>query len=96
VSWLLKTCSDSDAFELVPRQRVRLPLPAAREWLLARGFREVVDAGVVLIVERDCTVNLYPSGRMLLRTTDRAQAEALAAELAELLNTTNNLNTGRR
>ena len=96
MSWLLKTCSDSDAFELVPRRRTRLPLPVAREWLLAGGFREVVDAGVVLIVERECTVNIYPSGRVLLRTNDQAQAEALAAELGELLDAPNNLNTGRR
>ena len=51
-----------------------------------RKFRKVVDAGVMVIVERECMVNLYPSGRMLLRTSDEQLAEKLAAEVGLLLN----------
>ena len=40
----------------------------------------------MLIVERECMVNLYPSGRMLLRTSDKKLAEKLAAEVGLLLN----------
>ena len=58
----------------------------ALEWLRKRKFRKVVDAGVMVIVERECMVNLYPSGRMLLRTNDEKLAEKLAEEVGLLLN----------
>ena len=84
--YLLRPCQNSAAFELKPRQAAKLDLQRALEWLRQRKFHEVVDAGVMLIVERECMVNLYPSGRMLLRTSDEQLAEKLAAEVGLLLN----------
>ena len=84
--YLLRPCQNSTAFELKPRQAAKLDLQRALEWLRQRKFRKVVDAGVMVIVERECMVNLYPSGRMLLRTSDEQLAEKLAAEVGLLLN----------
>ncbi|MDP6364197.1 MAG: hypothetical protein QF366_04185 [Candidatus Poseidoniia archaeon] len=84
--YLLRPCDNSAAFELKPRKVAKLDLQRALEWLRQRKFREVVDAGVMVIVERECMVNLYPSGRMLLRTSDEKLAEKLAAEVGLLLN----------
>ena len=84
--YLLRPCQGSAAFELKPRQTAKLDLQRALEWLRQRKFRKVVDAGVMVIVERECMVNLYPSGRMLLRTSDEQLAEKLAAEVGLLLN----------
>ena len=84
--YLLRSCQNSAAFELKPRQAAKLDLQRALEWLRQRKFHKVVDAGVMLIVERECMVNLYPSGRMLLRTSDEQLAEKLAAEVGLLLN----------
>jgi hypothetical protein len=84
--YLLRPCDSSAAFELKPRKAAKLDLQRALEWLRKREFREVVDAGVMVIVERECMVNLYPSGRMLLRTSDKKLAEKLAAEVGLLLN----------
>ena len=84
--YLLRPCDSSAAFELKPRKAAKLDLQQALEWLRARKFRKVVDAGVMVIVERECMVNLYPSGRMLLRTSDEKLAEKLAAEVGLLLN----------
>ena len=84
--YLLRPCQNSAAFELKPRQAAKLNLQRALEWLRQRKFHKVVDAGVMLIVERECMVNLYPSGRMLLRTSDEQLAEKLAAEVGLLLN----------
>jgi len=84
--YLLRPCDSSAAFELKPRKAAKLDLQRALEWLRKREFREVVDAGVMVIVERECMVNLYPSGRMLLRTNDEKLAEKLAEEVGFLLN----------
>ena len=84
--YLLRPCQNSAAFELKPHQAAKLDLQRALEWLRQREFREVVDAGVMLIVERECMVNLYPSGRMLLRTSNEKLAEKLAEEVGLLLN----------
>ena len=84
--YLLRPCQNSAAFELKPRQAAKLDLQRALEWLRQRKFHKVVDAGVMLIVERECMVNLYPSGRMLLRTSDEQLAQNLAAEVGLLLN----------
>ena len=84
--YLLRPCQNSAAFELKPRQAAKLDLQRALEWLRQRKFHKVVDAGVMLIVERECMVNLYPSGRILLRTSNEQLAEKLAAEVGLLLN----------
>ena len=83
---LLRPCQNSAAFELKPHKTAKLDLQQALEWLRKRKFRKVVDAGVMVIVERECMVNLYPSGRMLLRTNDEKLAEKLAEEVGLLLN----------
>ena len=84
--YLLRSCQNSAAFELKPHKTAKLDLQQALEWLRKRKFRKVVDAGVMVIVERECMVNLYPSGRMLLRTNDEKLAEKLAEEVGLLLN----------
>ena len=50
--YLLRPCQNSAAFELKPRQAAKLDLQRALEWLRQRKFHKVVDAGVMLIVER--------------------------------------------
>lgn len=80
--FLLQPCRNTAAFEMRPRRKgARLDLERAREILLGLGFRMVADARVLLILERECAINLWPSGRILIRTLD----EALARRLAETL-----------
>lgn len=84
--YLMKLCDSSVAYEILPKDRsLHLDLAQAKTELLELGFKEVVDARVMLIMEREFQVNLYTSGRMLLRSEDETLAKQVAAELAHLL-----------
>jgi hypothetical protein len=50
--------------------------------LLAAGYTMVVDARIILIVRKaGVETSLYDDGKALLKTTDRAAAEAAYADL---------------
>ncbi len=84
--YLLQPCRNTAAFELKPRRKGgELDLNEARETLLGLGFRMVTDARVLLILERECAINLWPSGRILIRTLDQALARRLADTLVATL-----------
>ena len=52
-----------------------------RQRLVAAGYSIVVDAKVILIVRKGVESSLYDTGKAILKTTDRAAAEAAYAEL---------------
>lgn len=84
--FLLQPCRNTAAYELLPRRKkLKLDLKAAKAELVAAGYGVVVDARVMLIVERECIVNLWPSGRLLIRTLDEPLAQKVARELSGLL-----------
>lgn len=84
--FLLQPCRNTAAFELIPRRKgAELDLERSQKTLLDLGFKLVTDARVLLILERECVINLWPSGRVLIRTMDQALAQRLASSLVTKL-----------
>lgn len=76
----LKLCAGRSAFEAVPNPRLTLDLPAVRSRLESEGI-PVVDARVMLIIRLAREVTLGRDGRILIKTSDPREADALFARL---------------
>ncbi|MDY6964594.1 MAG: hypothetical protein SVM80_01315 [Halobacteriota archaeon] len=77
----LKPCKSSAAFEMVLEKKVNIGLKKASETLISCGFEIVLNANVILIVKRDIEVSIYPSGKLIVKTDSKEDAENLATEI---------------
>jgi ArsR family metal-binding transcriptional regulator len=82
--FLLKLCTDGAAFEVRPKERTKLNLPAISEELASlTKMRIRVNLPAILILEDDDrSVTVYPSGKLLLR---KFATEESAEDIALLL-----------
>ncbi len=69
----------------VPEQSRKLQMQGLKEALAAAGFEIVRDARVLLLVRKDVESTIYHTGKVLLKTTDAAAAEASYLEMRPLL-----------
>lgn len=80
----LEVCSNRGGFETVPEPPRPIDLVRARHRLESAGIA-VVDARVMLIAALEAEVTISRTGRILLKTPDRAVADRTFAELRRLL-----------
>jgi hypothetical protein len=78
---LLRPCSTSAGFTATPEPPRRIDMERLKAALLRDGYLVVVDAKIILIVRKGVESSLYDNGKVLLKTTDRAAAEAAYADL---------------
>lgn len=64
-----------------PERQRRLRLPDLRPLLEGAGYQVVIDAGVLLLVRREVESSIYPSGKVILKTTDGDIARAAYDDL---------------
>lgn len=79
---LLRPCTTSAGFTANPERPRRLDLGRLKPSLEGAGYAIVVDARVLLLVRKGVESSVYANGKVLLKTTDRAAAEAAYGELA--------------
>ena len=77
----LKPCKSSAAYEMVPEKKVNIDLKTASETLNGVGFEIVLNAKVILIVKKNVEVSIYPSGKLIVKTDSRGDAENVANEV---------------
>ena len=80
----LKLCSGRGGFEATPRPRLTLDLADARMRLEAEGIA-VTDARVMLIARMEREVTVSRDGRILIKSSDEAEANAVFARLRLIL-----------
>jgi hypothetical protein len=83
---LLRPCATSAGFLATQEPAWRLDMGRLKRDVVAAGYHLVVDAKVILIVRRDdghgpVESSLYDNGKVLLKTTEKAAAEAGYAAL---------------
>ncbi|MHA2063987.1 MAG: hypothetical protein ACXABY_06335 [Candidatus Thorarchaeota archaeon] len=86
--FILKLCTDGAAFEVRPKDRIKLDLPAISDELAAvTKMRIRVCLPAILILEDDekRSITIYPSGKLLLR---KFSSEENAKQIALLLSAT--------
>ena len=82
---ILRPCSTSAGFTAIPEPQRPLDMARARAALAKAGFAIVLDARIILIVRKGVESSVYDTGKVLLKTPDRAAAEAAYAELEPVL-----------
>lgn len=81
----LKPCR-YDAWDAVPKQRVRFDFPACWQKLQAGGYELVADVGVMLVVRKGVEVTLYRNGRLLMHPVrTKEHADQVAQEIYRLV-----------
>ena len=78
---LLRPCATSAGFLATQEPAWRLDMARLKRDVVGAGYHLVVDAKVILIVRKDdghgpVESSLYDNGKVLLKTTDKAAAEA--------------------
>lgn len=82
--YFIRPCRTSAAYEAVPRSYAKLDLKKVRDNLMKQGY-DVTDARMFLIVKKEVEINIYKSGRLIIRTDDKLFAEKIAEELYPIL-----------
>ncbi|MHA2004813.1 MAG: hypothetical protein ACW975_00300 [Candidatus Thorarchaeota archaeon] len=82
--FMLKLCADGAAFEVRPKVRTKLDLPAISEELasITRMRIRVCLPAILILEDDDSSVTIYPSGKLLLR---KYPSEESAKQIAMLL-----------
>ena len=88
-SYQLKICSEKTGYEVKPKTRLKLDLMSLQDEIVnitRMRVRVGVPALLLLEGEDGQVINIYPSGRLLLRNfSTQDDAEALVNPLAQLL-----------
>ena len=72
--YLLKPCKTSAGFTSTLKKRTKLNLKDAKPRLEAAGYN-VTDVEVMLILEGPGGMTVYESGKILLKTNDKDEAQ---------------------
>ncbi len=84
----IEPCSDSGAFVAEPEVEVRLDLEVCEERLKEQGYRIKFSSEVILLVvdkAMDIEVGLYPSGKLLFKTTDKEELDEIMPEIRSMV-----------
>lgn len=79
---MIRPCSTSAGFMATPEQPRRIDLNGLKSDLAAAGYEVLLDARILLLVRKGTESTVYATGKVLLKTKDKDEAEAAYAELA--------------
>lgn len=82
---LLRPCTTSAGFMATPERQHRVDMARLKQGLAGAGFEVVLDARIILLVRKGTESSIYDTGKVLLKTTDKAEAEGAYAELRPVL-----------
>jgi hypothetical protein len=82
--YLLRPCKSTAAFEALPDIKGKnfdLDLTKCTELLVGMGYNLVCDAKVMVLVKREIEVTIFPSGKMVLKTDSKSNADDVMKEI---------------
>lgn len=82
---LIQPCKTTAAYEAIPERDLGLDLGRLEGDLVARGWQPVANAGILLVVRKRLETSIFQSGKLLIKTRNRVEAEAVWSELAPSL-----------
>jgi ribonuclease HIII len=84
--YLVQPCKSTAAFEAIPQKKVKLDFKIIEPKLNSHGFETMVNARVVLVVSKNnIEISIYPTGKLLLKVDDKANAQNMVMELEPIL-----------
>ena len=82
--YLLKPCKTSAGFTSTLRKKAKVDLKVAKQTLETAGYK-ITDVEVMLILEGPASLTLYESGKLLLKTNEKSEAQSVADSIYGLL-----------
>ena len=85
---MVEPCSDSGAFRAEPTSETRLDLQEFEDVLKEKGYEIEFSSEVILLVRHvkfDVEIGIYPSGKLLFKTTDEELVDDLFDEFSKIV-----------
>jgi hypothetical protein len=83
--YTVRPCATSAGYEARPRRPLEMSLGEAERALRGAGVDIVRNAGIVLLTNAGCDVTVFPTGKLLLKTTSAEVAEDATRRIARAL-----------
>ncbi len=81
---LLVPCKSTAAYEALPNKNGRhlnLNLNKIKNLMISMGYEEICDARVMIIMKKKIEITLYPSGKLIIKTESKSDAEIVMNEI---------------
>ncbi|MFW5952552.1 MAG: hypothetical protein ACOCSJ_00150 [Candidatus Natronoplasma sp.] len=85
---VVEPCSDSGAYRAEPKRETRIDLEELEKYLTKKEFKIEFSSEIILLVlhlESDVEVGIYPSGKLLFKTTEKEVVDELFEEFTKLI-----------
>ena len=82
---VVKPCQSCKSFVLRPKKKISINFDELQNELNKRNFRTIVYTGSLLSVEKDCKINIYNSGKIVVVTRNNEYIEAINKEFSSIL-----------
>ena len=82
---VVKTCQKCTSFVLVPNKELEIKLEELKNQLERKMFKSIAYTGPVLSVEKQCKINIYKSGKIVIFTKNDILLNEVKEELSSIL-----------
>ncbi len=85
---VVEPCSDSGAYRAEPKKETRIDLEELEKYLTKEEFKIEFSSEVILLIlhpEFNVEIGIYPSGKLLFKTTKKEIVDELFEEFTELI-----------
>jgi len=82
---IVKPCKACSSFVLMPKVEKTLELELLKEKLQEENYLIKAYTGSLISAEKKCKINIYSSGKTIIKTKDSKLVEKLSKELSNIL-----------
>ena len=82
---IIKPCSNCNSFVLKPKKNLKLDLEKTIKTFEEKKFIVNIYTGSLLSIFKECKINIYSSGKIIVITKDQELLENIKNELSSIL-----------
>ncbi len=82
---LLKLCKTNAVYEALPEKRAALDVGSFAQKFRSAGYAIMAELPQMMIAKKGCELTIYRSGRILIKTDSRDEAEKASEEAYRIL-----------
>tara|TARA_B100001540_G_C15652075_1_gene571546 strand:+ start:99 stop:377 length:279 start_codon:yes stop_codon:yes gene_type:complete len=82
---IVKPCKACSSFVLIPKVEKKIELRLLKEKLEEENYLINTYTGSLISTEKKCKINIYSSGKTIIKTKDSKLVEKLSKELSNIL-----------
>ena len=82
---IVKPCKSCKSYVLMPKEKFEIDLERLKDVLERKKFKTKAYTGTLLSVEKECKINIYTSGKIVILTKSEEHVLNLNNELSSIL-----------